>query len=376
MLPRTLDLTIAHVHALVPGGVPEDSRLEYKSAVVGPKDGDKAEFLADVASFANAAGGDIIFGVAERSGVPVAVDGLPGVDPDAEILRMTQIINAGIEPRLVVQMKALVGEKGPVIVVRVAKYWAGLVMIKFGGAQRFVGRRNTGKVVLDVHEIRAGFVGGADLSERARRFYDERIVRIRFGDAPVSLKEDAAAVLHLIPADAFVPGRQIDLHAARASGRLPALDLAPTSPRYSIDGLVGRSEQGYTILYRSGIAEMVSARLASEPVPSTAFVEDVLDAVTHYVGIAQTAGVDPPIFAFAHLFGVKGKNLAVRTEYGGSGYYLSEFDRDVVALPDVVIESYEQTRLQLFRPMFDGLWQAAGRARCEDYDSNGNLKTR
>jgi len=39
--------------------------LDYKRDVPGESDQDKKEFLADISSFANATGGDLIYGVDE-----------------------------------------------------------------------------------------------------------------------------------------------------------------------------------------------------------------------------------------------------------------------------------------------------------------------
>jgi hypothetical protein len=46
--------------------VREGRQLDYKETLPGARDDDKREFLSDVTSFANAAGGDIIYGLRER----------------------------------------------------------------------------------------------------------------------------------------------------------------------------------------------------------------------------------------------------------------------------------------------------------------------
>ena len=47
---------------LLAGQVSEHKTLEYKLALPGNSDSERKEFLADVSSFANAAGGDLIYG--------------------------------------------------------------------------------------------------------------------------------------------------------------------------------------------------------------------------------------------------------------------------------------------------------------------------
>ena len=58
-------VTEAHLRALVSAGVAEGREIEFKLELPGGSDADKKEFLADVCSFANAGGGDILYGVKE-----------------------------------------------------------------------------------------------------------------------------------------------------------------------------------------------------------------------------------------------------------------------------------------------------------------------
>src|SRR5437899_4282702 len=83
---------------LIDDGEPEGKMIDYKRDRVGQADGDKKEFLYDVSSFANTAGGYLVFGMNEQQGVPVALVGLHGIDPDAEIVRLEQIARGGLRP--------------------------------------------------------------------------------------------------------------------------------------------------------------------------------------------------------------------------------------------------------------------------------------
>ena len=64
-----------HLQGLIADGASEGRRLDFKE-LVETGDEAKREFLADVSSFANAAGGDLFIGVAESSGV---ASGLPSL---------------------------------------------------------------------------------------------------------------------------------------------------------------------------------------------------------------------------------------------------------------------------------------------------------
>ena len=92
---------------LVADKVAESRTLDYKEKLPGQSDGEKKEFLADITSFANASGGDLVFGVAEErdvqnrpTGIPKGITGLGMINVDARKLRLEAVIRDGIEPRL------------------------------------------------------------------------------------------------------------------------------------------------------------------------------------------------------------------------------------------------------------------------------------
>ncbi len=54
---------------LIAGGVVEQRDIEYKAATYGGNDDARKEFLADISSFANSQGGDIVVGMKAENGV-------------------------------------------------------------------------------------------------------------------------------------------------------------------------------------------------------------------------------------------------------------------------------------------------------------------
>src|SRR4051812_5591664 len=124
MIPKPLDkIEATDIQALVTNGDEERRTMDFKRDLPGNADKDKNELRADVTSFANASGGDLIFGVDEARGVATAVPGLPGVDADAEIRRIEAVIQSSIDPRVPgFESRAIpIPGKAPVIVVRVPK---------------------------------------------------------------------------------------------------------------------------------------------------------------------------------------------------------------------------------------------------------------
>src|SRR5580658_7772679 len=117
MIPKIFDaIQKSDIDALITDGVNESKTLEYKQQLPGLTDEDKKEFLADVSSFGNASGGDIIFGIkgavnakGQKSGSPEKVEPLMGNSADQTKLRLEEIIRNNINPRLRVQIKEVSG---------------------------------------------------------------------------------------------------------------------------------------------------------------------------------------------------------------------------------------------------------------------------
>ena len=212
MLPiRFEDIGPDDILRLIEDRTSERKSLEYKEALnIGP-DNERAEFLADVSSFANASGGDIIFGIADERDE----DGNPTVIPDAivplqignpatERARIEQIIESGIQPRIpVAEVKTIdIPEQGLVIVIRIGKSWLTPQMVNFKNRTRFFSRNSTGKRQLDIQEIGAAFALQRGLGERLRAWRADRVSKAISGEGPMPM-EGSQMILHFVSASAL-----------------------------------------------------------------------------------------------------------------------------------------------------------------------------
>ncbi len=389
MIGKPLDqVAKTDIEALQTNGVQEGRTIDYKLTLPGNTDGDKKEFLADVSSFANATGGDLIFGVVEEGGVPVDIPGLDEIDPDAEVLRLEQIIRAGLEPRVPgVQAIAIRGfPNGPVLVLRMPNSWASPHMVTFKGTSRFFTRSSAGKYPMDVSEIRSAFVLSEGLPERIRAFRDERLGKIVAGTTPMLLRPAPVLVLHLLPLSSLATQERIDI--AKIGDRTMSFPTINGGGhhRYNIDGMVTTSgscagetlSRDYCQVFRSGRVESVCADIVWEQdgtayISSGAYERHVVEALEIYVQGLTELGFSPPLICLMSMVGVKDVHLATGTTHPrGAG----PIDRDMLLLPDVIFEDDEANVPNTMRPVFDAVWNACGYPRSFNYDENGNWKTR
>jgi Putative DNA-binding domain len=89
-----------HLRSLIEDQAMELRVIEYKQELPGKRPEDKREFLADVCSFANTAGGDLVYGMTEDGGMPRELPGFETSNIDGEINGHENSIRDGIGPRI------------------------------------------------------------------------------------------------------------------------------------------------------------------------------------------------------------------------------------------------------------------------------------
>jgi hypothetical protein len=200
-------LTRADIDALIQSAEPESRYLDYKETAPGRSDDDKKELWFDVSSFANARGGDIIFGVVEKrdangksTGVPEAAPGIFGANFDEVRLRIEQTLTSGIQPRIAgLGFRQLPGDNGWLLIIRIPRSWQAPHAVVYNHWMRAYVRGNAGKgEPLDAQSLRSLYLQADSFPDRLRGFRDERLDLIRRSKTPVVLAEsNSKVVVHL-----------------------------------------------------------------------------------------------------------------------------------------------------------------------------------
>ncbi len=369
-----------NLQALVDNQVPESKTIDYKESLPGNSDSDKKEFLADVSSFANAAGGYLIYGMRENSGIASEICGLGSINADAEIRRLESIIRDGIKPRIPgLSSRAIpLRTSGTAIIIHIPMSWASPHMVAFKNDSKFYSRNSAGKYQLDVSELRAAFMLSETTAERIRNFRIERLSKIIAGEAPVRLNQNPKIILHIILFGAFNPASRFDLSslANDTTGILQPISGAGWNSRHNFDGYLSfTAPLTYLQVFRNGIIEAVDAsiiepgnrRLDIPTIPSRLFEEKLLDALPRFLSIQRQLGVEPPLFIMLSLLGVSGHIMGVSTSRSDT----YPIDRDALILPEIIVENFECNPAEVMRPIFDAIWNAAGWPRSMNYDESG-----
>lgn len=382
-------ISIQDFEQLLTNGIAESRTLEYKQELPSQSDEDKREFLADVSAFANAGGGDLVFGAEEKrddAGKPTGtlerIDGLETDNIDQAILRLDSSLRDGLAPRIAgVQFKVIPGfPKGPVLLVRVPRSWAAPHMVVFKNLSRFFFRSSAAKHQLDVLQIRDAFMNSRSAAERAAEFRLQRLSRVASGDAAVPLSSSKVFLFHAVPHGSLFGAVQVDLARAKTHADFKPIDARGWNSRFNIDGVItlpGRDGQGpatsYMQLFRNGIIEAAYSEVYFNPkaagfdggiapgVSSADFLKDLLDLAQRVQRLYGSLEVAFPVSVFVSLCGMKG--VTFHATERGSG----TFDRDIIALPDVTMSEPDSPVDEVAQPLMDILWQAAGFERCFAY---------
>lgn len=382
------------IEALVANAVGEGRNLEYKQLLPGRTDEEVREFLADVSSFANAVGGDLIYGIREQrdrdqkpTGVPDAAEGLVGINTDAEKGRLENIIRDGIDPRIPsVHIKHLEGfSEGPVIVLRISQSWVSPHMVKFKNLSRFFSRNSAGKYQLDVRELRAALLGSQNLADKISAFRSDRVSKIFAGSEPLSTESLPRLVLHLLPTISFSETISLDLKAVQPICTNDVLkpmgypiEWGPT--QFNFNGLFSSGRKPntfkydrYVQLFRNGAIEAVTSIPTYEKRLSGSQLEDeLMREAPRYIKLQQRLGIGPPLFATSSLVSVKG--FAIVTSLNQSPYDFPSnrlIDQDVLVIPEVQLEEEGADFGSSIRPALDTIWQASGLPGSPSFDRTG-----
>jgi hypothetical protein len=374
------DITEQDLQTLIAQKEVEGKTIEYKQELPRNTDADKKEFLADISSFSNSSGGDLIYGMVEDKGMPKQLDGLDIEDFDQVKQRLENLVRDGIEPRipsLNIQPVPLSNTR-IAIVIRVPKSWSSPHRVRYQGHDKFYSRNSAGKYQLDVAELRIAFNLSETITERIRNFRRDRISNIVANETPILLPDTAKIVLHLIPITAFSSAQSLDIDkiASHAEQMQPIIPYS-WNHRYNLDGFLTHSvykndlAYSYVQLFRNGIIEAVDASMLRPRehglfIPGVLYEQNLINSLSNYLSVLKTLTVEPPIFVFLTLLGVKGYRMG--TNRVDDLDELNAIDRDIILLPEILIENYQVVAEHVLMPCFDTIWNACGFSNSWNYE--------
>jgi hypothetical protein len=399
MINKSWDrITKEDIQRLVDESVPESHTLDYKQELPNESPKSELDFLFDVAAFANASGGDLVFGIAEKreEGRPTAIpEGFLRLKMrgtlDETKRRLENLVRSGISPILSIKINHFDDlPEGPVIVVRVPASWAAPHMVtRYSKEERlspqFYMRHNGGNHPMDVEEIRAAFIKSGSRVEKIKEFRNQRVQWINRGDDVDSQYPRVASAskvaLHLIPVSSFDIVANIDIPRLgkriwKPSPSFPYAHPRGLQPYFNFDGFLveqirmSGETMGYAQIFRNGAIELVR-ELERENHISNDFEITTIRQVIDLLKLMQEFEIAAPIFIMISLLGVKGFSL-IPPPNSNYREIPRKVDRDILLLPECEIDGFDTPVERVLQPAFDTLYQTVGHSHSLSYDENNN----
>lgn len=368
------EVTFADLQALKDNQISESHTLDFKRDFPFDKDG-RASLAADVVAFANTRGGDLILGADEEGGtisqfVPIALK-----DVDEALRSLQSTLTDLIEPKIPgVHLEAVdAPDGGYIVIVRTPPSFQAPHRVRKGGV--FYTRTSTGIDPMDITTLRSAFLRSETAIEKVRKFRSKRIKDLYQRPMPARLERYANAVLHVVPMAAILGGLSFDISELSAIAQTlpPPKHDAGRDVRINLDGALSISATtdeliSYTQLFRNGSIESVMRIQwdVSEPAWVGSMEKALLDE--HHQAIKDALvklGIDGPavvMLSFVDIgdvpLEVRGARDAVITGRVAAvpAYYQN------LLLPELIVESFVTSPVGIYGPLFDMIWNAAGRA--------------
>ena len=370
-------ITEADLQELIEQKVGEGKTLDYKKTLNVDNDHTKDEFRRDITSFANASGGDLIYGMKEKAdepGIPEELCGFEIQNIEARKNQLTQILDAHIRPRVpnVVMKEILLSNGNYAFIVRIPQSYnkPHQVVIqedKRKGDFQFWIRRESNKAQIAVDELRIAFTLGETLREKIRSFRMERLGNISSGVTPTSLRKGVKIILHLIPIGAFDYTVKLQLPSRNNNLQIYYRPLVgwDTRPQPNFDGLLAANEeQSYLQIFRNGVIESVYSYVTldtgSQDLRWGELQSLIEEGLLNYVSIQKEMGVQPPILIMLSLFDVQGYKVQGCKQNELYWPDNPSLDRNELILPEQVIEQFEFDPKVVMNPIFIQIWNAGG----------------
>lgn len=375
-----------HLRRLIDAAARESAVIDFKRQTYGVTVASRKEFLADISSLANTAGGDIVIGMSETSGVPQEIVPFEG-DSDKEIQRLESMARDGLEPRIEgLRVTAVPVDGGHVLIARTRRSLAGPHRVIFDNGNRFYARSSAGRYQPNVEELRRMFVDGPRLGERLRSLRQKRLALIAADKGPLQFGRGGRLVVHVGALPSIADQRFADVVDRVSRGTHVPLPLTGIGGMagVNIDGYINLAhgetrEQSYALFLREGVIEGV-AGLPTDGgeaayISGKTLVPLVIASVKQYAEVLRSYEAGEPLYAFVAI--VDASNTVLHQEnIGGTGF--SRFGHtvgDLIDLPSVILDPSPDKIAGALRPIFNVMWNAFGFARCDRYNDEGELIT-
>lgn len=377
---RADEITEFDINRLLENQIQENKNLDYKRDLKLSKDSDKKEFLFDISAMYNTDGGCFIFGIEElkdekgqNTGKPSKIAGLKIENSDKLIQQIEDILKNSTEPSISqILLREIEIDSNKLLIIGVPKGLGLPSMVTFNRTNKFYKRRNSGKFLVDVHELNQMFMQNQVLIERANEFRKNRINDILNQENNPNLNIKHSFFIHIIPYN-FLTNQLSSLALFEDDLRAKMRPFSYGSEKgwrdkFNFDGFSTFSSAfkldeitSYNQLFRNGIYEVYSSnvfyqtRHQKDGFNGKSLLESTIESINQGLSILDDLAIDSPFLVSYSFRNVEGMIMDSELAYN-----VPEFHQNNLDFPFVQVPSPRSDTKKLMKPNFDILWQTFG----------------
>ncbi len=399
-------LTATDINRFVETGKSEDTTLDFKLEPYKAGDDGSKDFVKDITAFANSQGGHIVIGIEEQEGIAVAVKPITNFDWDREILRLENLCQDRIEPKVMgIEIYTIEIDTGDVLVVKVPKSWTAPHRAQSKKSKTFYQRHSRSISEMDVSQLREAFIGSStafekaaalsrrwaygvvaelekSIDEQSHKDFDEGRSKTFWHEEEPSPR-DGILTLHIIPIGSMLDRNSFPIEALeRKHGVFSPLAAMGCSDRINLSGVryyMNDPEINvYTQLHRFGAVEAVSEKLLWQQDGGRSLLvrkinQELKNKLPIYLKGIRELGARPPLFIKLRVSRVKNSTLDTGSAHAHFSHVIPEYTGKSIELPDIVLTDFPDADgiNAIGKKLLDPLWNAYGRARCPYFDDEG-----
>jgi hypothetical protein len=367
----------------------EGSVIEYKSQLNLETNEDIEKVLRQVSSFANARGGDLIYGIEvskEDKATPLKVVGQLIDNADGLIQKIENIIRKNIRPQLSsFETRAIKLSNGnTAIVFRIKQSWSRPHQLRYNNKYLFYTRSSNGLAQIDVEDLRNLLVGAEDLKQRIETFRLSRIAELMAGSTPAGEIKPPIAAMHFVPLSTFEKASYDPSIFAVNKAELVPVSRWAFSTFYNFDGYVimSNGDEGadfYVQGFRDLRFEIVLAeytdpqdKVSPQNIDQTRLANELFLIAENVTKFYKNLNLGFPVLFMLTLLGVKDFKFRPSRRFFNDSR--KPIDRDILQFPSILMDDANTEVKRFLKPTLDIFWQAAGFNRCLNYDDEGEWR--
>lgn len=389
MINKDLDkVAVEDIASLIAYWVEEWKTIDYKVSYSLKTDKEKWDFLANVSSFANTSGWDLIFWIDEKEWKAEKMVWVFIENTDEEKLKIEHIIREWIEPRLKVEISFINTweDKTYVIVIRNKKsyLWPHRVVYSWYGKTKheFYSRNSWWKYLLDTWELRLHFNLSDTIIDKIKNFKDSRISSLLINETPIPFEKWPKIILHIVPIEAFSINPPLTNYSKdEINIKLKPLYCSWWNNKINMNWILTyqswskKDSTSYTQFYRKWIIEVVNSWILEywdKEFHISAIEKELINYIKTCLKLLRENNISAPIFLFISFTDIKGFCIP---ENGFNFHFDGEKNiDDNIFLPEIYVENYDIEIEKLLKSTFDILWNCFWVSKSYNYDKNWNYK--